>query len=202
MSEPTPYQLLEVDEDASFDEVQEARTRLAEQYSGDMKRLELIEAAYDAILMDRLRQRQEGKIKVPERIRFPERLSPAPTSFTPSPPSGSPAWLQRLIDTPSRSAILWPAGIYTGLAGLSVYPAANDSLQWTLALGVGSCLYFLNRKEQKFGRAVLLTVLCLVIGLLLGSLLASLVNPAFITTEKFIALFTFLTLWLVSSFLR
>ena len=36
MSEPTPYQLLEVDEDASFDEVQEARTRLAEQYSGDM----------------------------------------------------------------------------------------------------------------------------------------------------------------------
>ena len=45
MSEPTPYQLLEVDEDASFDEVQEARTRLAEQYSGDMKRLELIEAA-------------------------------------------------------------------------------------------------------------------------------------------------------------
>jgi Protein CHAPERONE-LIKE PROTEIN OF POR1-like len=202
MSHPTPYQLLEVDENASFDEVQEARTRLAADYSADPKRLESIEAAYDAILMDRLRQRQEGKIKVPERIRFPERLSPAPASFTPSPPSGSPAWLQRLIDTPSRSDILWPAGIYTGLAGLSVYPAANNSLQWTLALGVGSCLYFLNRKEQKFGRAVLITVIGLVIGLLLGSLLASLVNPAFITTEKFIALFTFLTLWLVSSFLR
>lgn len=205
MSEPTPYQLLEVDEDASFDEVQEARTRLAEQYSGDKKRLELIEAAYDAILMDRLRQRQEGKIKVPERIRFPERLTPAPPSFTPSPPSGSPAWLQRLIDTPSRSDILWPAGVYVGLGGLSIYPAANDGLglvQLTLALGVGSCLYFVNRKEQKFGRAVLLTVAGLVIGLLLGGLVGSFVSPAFIATEKFIALFTFLILWLVSGFLR
>lgn len=203
MSDPTPYQLLEVDENASFDEVQKARTRLAEHYRDDRKRLESIEAAYDAILMDRLRQRQEGKIKVPERIRFPERLSPPPTSLTPSPPSGSPAWLQRLIDTPSRSDILWPAGIYAGLGGLSVYPAANNSLlQLTLALGVGSCLYFLNRKEQKFGRALLLTVLALVIGLLLGGLLTSLVSPALIATEKFIALFTFLTLWLVSSFLR
>ena len=203
MSDPTPYQLLEVDENASFDEVQEARTRLTEHYRDDRKRLESIEAAYDAILMDRLRQRQEGKIKVPERIRFPERLTPAPTSFTPSAPSGSPPWLQRLIDTPSRSDILLPAGIYAGLAGLSIYPAANNSLlQLTLALGVGSCLYFLNRKEQKFGRAVLLTAIALVAGLLLGGLLTSVVTPAFITTEKFIALFTFLTLWLFSSFLR
>jgi len=203
MSEPTPYQLLEVDEDASFDEVQEARTRLTKQYIGDQKRLESIEAAYDAILMDRLRQRQEGKIKVPERIRFPERLAPTPASFAPAPPSGSPAWLQRLIDTPSRSDILWPAGVYVGLGGLSIYPAANDSLlQLTLALGVGCCLYFVNRKEQKFGRAVLLTVAGLVIGLVLGGLLGSFVSPAFITTEKFIALFTFFILWLVSGFLR
>jgi hypothetical protein len=72
----------------------------------------------------------------------------------------------------------------------------------TLALGVGSCLYFVNRKEQKFGRAVLLTVAGLVIGLLLGGFLGSLVSPALITTEKFIALFTFLILWLVSGFLR
>jgi hypothetical protein len=143
------------------------------------------------------------RIKVPERIRFPERLTPPPASFTPSAPSGSPAWLQRLIDTPSRSDILWPAGVYVGLGGLSIYPAANNSLlQLTLALGVGSCLYFVNRKEQKFGRAVLLTVAGLVIGLVLGGLLGPLLSTAFITTEKFIALFTFLILWLVSSFMR
>jgi hypothetical protein len=203
MSDPTPYELLEVDEDASFDEVQEARRGLAQKYTGDNKRLESIEAAYDAILMDRLRQRQEGKIKVPEVIRYPERRTPPPATFTPSPPKGGPAWLQRLLDTPSRSDILWPAGVYAGLGGLSIYPAANDSLlQLTLALGVGSCLYFVNRKEHKFGRAVLLTVAGLVVGLVLGGLLGSLVGSAFITTEKFIALFAFFILWLVSGFLR
>ncbi len=72
MSDQNPYEKLGVSEDASFDEIQEARNRLLEQHGGDGKNLEMIEAAYDAILMERLRMRQEGKIKVPERIRFPE----------------------------------------------------------------------------------------------------------------------------------
>jgi hypothetical protein len=203
MSEQTPYQLLGVSEDASFDEVQDAKGRIAQQYAEDKKRLEMIEAAYDAILMDRLRQRQEGKIKVPERIRFPERtVAPSP-SFTPTPIKGGPPWLQRLVDTPSRGDILWPAGIYAVLGGLSIYPSANDSLlQLTLAVGVGACLYFLNRKEKKFGRAVLLTVGGLTFGLLLGGVLGSAVSGTWISPEKFITILTFLILWLVSSFLR
>ena len=203
MSEQTPYELLGVSEDASFDEVQDARGRMAEQYGGDKKRMEIIEAAYDSILMDRLRQRQEGKIKVPERIRFPERTVPPSPNFPPTPAKGGPAWLQRLLDSPSRGDILWPAGVYAGLGGLSIYPAGNDSLlQLTLAVGVGSCLYFINRKEQKFGRAVLLTVAGLIFGLVLGGILGSFVSATLITPEKFIAVFTFLILWLVSSFLR
>ncbi|OCR00585.1 molecular chaperone DnaJ [Oscillatoriales cyanobacterium USR001] len=203
MSEQTPYQLLGVSEDASFDEVQDAKGRVAQQYEGDKKRLEMIEAAYDAILMDRLRQRQEGKIKVPERIRFPERnVAPSP-NFTPTPIKGGPAWMQRLVDTPSRGDILWPAGIYAVLGGLSIYPSTNDSLlQLTLAVGVGACLYFLNRKEKKFGRAVLLTLGGLTFGLLLGGIFGSVVSGGVISPEKFITVLTFLILWLVSSFLR
>lgn len=203
MSEQTPYELLGITEDASFEEVQEARVRLAEQYSGDKKRLEIIEVAYDSILMDRLRLRQEGKIKVPERIRFPERAAPPPPSLPTTPAPSGPAWLQRLLDTPSQQDILWPAGIYATLSGLSLYPASTEAvLQLVLALGLGVCLYFLNRKEQKFGRAVLLTVIALLVGLLVGGLLSALVSPAFLSTNKFITVFTFLIFWLVSSFLR
>ncbi len=80
MSDQNPYEKLGVTENATFDEIQDARNHLLQQYSGDPKRLETVEAAYDAILMDRLRMRQDGKIKVPEGIRFAERLSqPAPT---------------------------------------------------------------------------------------------------------------------------
>ncbi|HEY9891193.1 MAG TPA: CPP1-like family protein, partial [Candidatus Sericytochromatia bacterium] len=76
MSDQNPYEKLGVTEDASFDEIQDAKGRLLQQHRGDQKLIESVEAAYDAIIMDRLRMRQEGKIKVPERIRFPEKLSP------------------------------------------------------------------------------------------------------------------------------
>jgi DnaJ-class molecular chaperone with C-terminal Zn finger domain len=73
MSNQSHYQQLGITEDASFEEIQAAKERLKQKNSNDQKVIENIEAAYDAILMDRLRLRQEGKIKVPERIRFPER---------------------------------------------------------------------------------------------------------------------------------
>jgi hypothetical protein len=203
MSEQSPYQLLGVTEDASFEAVQAARVRLTRQYTGDQRRTQMIETAYDAILMERLRMRQEGKIKVPEGIRFPERVAPLPPSFPTPSINSSPAWLQKLIDTPSIPDILWPAGVFLGLSGLSLYPATSDSvLQLTLALGVGASLYFLNRKEKKFGRAVLLTVAGLITGLLLGGLIASGIAIPMLTAEKFITLVTFLILWLVSSFLK
>ncbi|CAD5975934.1 Protein CHAPERONE-LIKE PROTEIN OF POR1, chloroplastic [Planktothrix tepida] len=202
MSEQSPYEQLGVTVDASFDEIQEARDRLKQQYSGERKLLESIEAAYDAILMDRLKLRQEGKIKVPERIRFPERATPTPPPGLQPPANQKPNWLQQLLDTPSRADLLWPSGIYAALGGLSLYPGSPDSiLTLTLALGVGSCLYFLNRKENKFGRAVLLTVTGLITGLLLGSLLSSLIGTP-LAVEQFISLITFTILWLVSCFLR
>ncbi len=53
MSDQNNYEKLGVTEDATFDEIQDARSRLLQQYSGDRKHLETIEAAYDAILMER-----------------------------------------------------------------------------------------------------------------------------------------------------
>lgn len=206
MSEPSPYELLGVTEDASFEEVQEARGRLAQQYSDDQRHLQTIEAAYDAILMERLRMRQEGKIKVPERIRFPERVVEPTPEVTPLATNTSPAWLKQWVDTPSRTEVLWSTGVFLGLGLLSFYPVANDGiLQLTLALGVGANLYFLNRKEHKFGRSVLLTVGALIVGLLLGGVLGATVPLSIVpglTAEKLITLVTFLIMWLVSSFVR
>jgi len=64
MSEQNPYEQLGVTEESSFEEIQEAKQRLVQQYQNDSKIVELIEAAYDSVLMDRLRMRQEGRIKV------------------------------------------------------------------------------------------------------------------------------------------
>ena len=71
MSEHNPYDQLGVTEDSSFEEIQAAKSRLSAECRNDAKQLESIEAAYDAVIMDRLKMRQEGRIKVPDRIRFP-----------------------------------------------------------------------------------------------------------------------------------
>ena len=205
MSEQSPYEQLGVTVDASFDEIQDARNRLREQYTGERQLIESIEAAYDAILMERLKLRQEGKIKVPERIRFAEerrlQKQKASTNEVQQSTSSKPAWLQRMIDTPTRSDVLWTSAMYGGLSLLSIYPGMNiQLLQLPLALGVGAGLYFLNRKENQFGRAVLLTVFGLILGLILGSLLSPLAG--LLEPERFITLVTLIVLWLVCCFLR
>jgi len=201
MSEMSHYEKLGVSEASSFEEIQEARNRLLQEQGGDRRQSESIEAAYDAILMDRLRQRQEGKIKVPDRIRFPEKLVEPPPDFTPAPAKKASAWLQRFLDTPSRKDILLPAGLFLG-AGLLSF----SSPPVALALGVGFNFYFLNRKENKFGRAFLLTLAGLVVGVLTGLWLAELLAPQLLAAQldpnTVAAVLTFVLLWLISSFLR
>lgn len=201
MSDKNPYERLGLDENSTFDEIQEARSRLVEEQAGDRKQVEAIESAYDAILMDRLRQRQEGKIKVPDRIRFPERLVEPPPEFMPTPAKQAPDWLQRLIDTPSHTDVLLPGGLFLGMGLLSLTAPALG-----LALGVGCSLYFLNRKEHKFGRAFLLTLIGLVVGVVVGLQIGQLLTPQLqqisLALDSFAAWVTFFVLWLVSSFLR
>jgi Protein CHAPERONE-LIKE PROTEIN OF POR1-like len=197
------YEILGVNENSSFDEIQDARNRLLAEKNGDRKQTEAIEAAYDAILMDRLRLRQEGKIKVPERIRFPERLVEPPPDFAPPPQSKASGWLQKVLDTPSRNDILLPGGLFLGTAALSLL---LNSPTVPLALGVGLSLYFLNRKEHRFLRAFLITMMGLVVGCVagiqLGTLLAAQLGAIPIAVETFAAGVALVVLWLVSSFLR
>lgn len=207
MSTPNPYEQLGVTEDASFDEIQGARDRLLQEHESDRKRSEAVEMAYDAVLMDRLRLRQEGRIKVPDRIRFPERVEPKPAVAVPKETTRQmPGWLRGLLDRPTRAELLWPSVIYGAIAGASVLAGAGNPalLQLLLSVGVGSCVYFLNRKERRFGRSVLLSVLGLVVGLILGTAIAAIPLLASLPVgpEAVSAVVTVLVLWLTSNFLR
>lgn len=210
MSTENAYEKLGVTENATFEEIQNAKQRLGEQYQNDSQRLESVEAAYDEIIMDRLKKRQEGKIKVPDRIRFPEvQKTPSESSFkfNPLPPETSPNWLQTLIDTPSQADILLPAGIFAGLGMLSLLvPETGDAsiVPLLLAAGFGICVYFLNRKEQRFGRAMLLTLVGLIVGVSLGSVLAGVLASqiSVLSGEQLTTFVTLFFFWAISSFLR
>ncbi len=206
MSEQNPYEQLGVTEESSFEEIQEAKQRLVQQYQNDSKIVELIEAAYDSVLMDRLRMRQEGRIKVPDRIRFPERLT-IPVESKPVTSSKSHNWWQSSIDTPSAQDIGVPAVIYACLGAITllVPDPSGSLLPLLLAFGVFVNIYFFNRKEKRFGRALLFTLAGLVLGVALGAGLASLAAKADLNIfgdRQIYALVTFLIFWVISSFFR
>ncbi|MFM7788276.1 MAG: CPP1-like family protein [Microcystis panniformis] len=206
MSEQNPYEQLGVTEESSFEEIQEAKQRLVQQYQNDSKIVESIEAAYDSVLMDRLRMRQEGRIKVPDRIRFPERLT-IPVESKPVTSSKSPNWWRSSIDTPSAQDIGVPAVIYACLGAITllVPDPSGSLLPLLLAFGVFVNIYFFNRKEKRFGRALLFTLAGLVLGVALGAGLASLAAKADLTIfgdRQIYALITFLIFWVISSLFR
>ncbi|TRV42459.1 MAG: molecular chaperone DnaJ [Microcystis panniformis Mp_GB_SS_20050300_S99D] len=206
MSEQNPYEQLGVTEESSFEEIQEAKQRLVQQYQNDSKIVESIEAAYDSVLMDRLRMRQEGRIKVPDRIRFPERLTILVES-KPVTSSKSPNWWRSSIDTPSAQDIGVPAVIYACLGAITllVPDPSGSLLPLLLAFGVFVNIYFFNRKEKRFGRALLFTLAGLVLGVALGAGLASLAAKADLNIfgdRQIYALITFLIFWVISSFFR
>jgi hypothetical protein len=207
MSDRSPYEQLGITEDAAFEEIQAARSRLVQEHSGDKKSMEMIEAAYDAILMERLKMRQEGKIRVPERIRFPEKLTPPPPNLVTTTINQSPAWLQRLLDQPSRNDLLWTSGVLLISGAVAAYPGVREQqLSLAMAFGVGFCLFFLNKKENQFFRALLLTVIGLFVGIGLGALLFSWMTVPLtgmgLTSQQFASLVTFIILWAIASFLR
>ncbi len=208
MSEQTPYQTLGVTEDSSFDEIQAVKSRLSQKYQGDNRALEIVESAYDAILMDRLKLRQEGKIKVPDVIRFPERMVEKPPSLPSINMSNSPAWIQQLVDTPSRNDILLPAGIFGVLGAISAFnkDTTGSFSSLLLVIGVFITIYFINRKERKIGRAFLITLVALLLGVALGTGLAGLLGASGLmfglASEQVACFVVFLFFWIASSFLR
>ena len=206
MSEQTPYEQLGVTQNSSFEEIQAAKKRICEENSNDTKVIERIEAAYDAVIMDRLRLRQEGKIKVPERIRFPERKVETPVANKPVAKS-TPNWMQNLLDSPSQKEILISTAAFLSLAIITVIgqTATASLLPLLMALGFMFSVYFLNNKEKRFGRSLLITLVMLIAGVSLGTAVAgSLANSGLMVVrpEQFAAITTFVLFWLSSCFLK
>ncbi len=201
----SPYVKLGVKENASFDEIQAAKKRLTQEYHHDQQIVEIIEAAYDSIIMDRLRLRQEGKIKVPEGIRFPEeKIIETKTQFT-LPKNQATVWLQDFLDTPSQEEILQSAGLFLALSVVTIFAEASF-LSLLMSLAFAASIYFLNRKEQRFGRSVLITLVGLLLGIVFGGGLSFLVNTQaginFLSNDQISSIVSFVVFWLVSSFLR
>ena len=202
MGDRGPYQVLGVAEDASFEEIQTARDRQLAVLNREAEQQE-VEQAYDAILMQRLRLRKEGKIPVPDRIRYPdrERATLSPKIQAPRRETSKNSWLSGWVDTPSQQDIWLPLAVMAVPAALTTIYQGDGFPSWALAFALLASLYFLYTKEKRFWRSLLLAVSGLALGLFFAFAVVSgltLASPSIPLTVTL----SLLVMWLFTAFLR
>jgi hypothetical protein len=199
MSQSNPYEQLGIEDSASFEDIQAAKQRLQAEFQGNPQRLEQVEAAYDSILMDRLKLRQEGKINIPEGIRFPEKSLQTLSLPKISPPElvTNTSW----IEVASGRSLGIASATIAGLALLVALPQSDmGTVSTALAIALGFTVVSLRSKSNRLGRAALLAGLALVgaIGLTFVAVDVAHLPTGTLGSDRLAALVTLVALWLLS----
>lgn len=186
-----PYALLGVEADASFEQVQSAKQeRLAEVADDPLARAR-IEAAYDAVLMERLKERQQGKVSTAARsasVREQQTAATKPAAAGPGMPAlpklaslARPVGLSKLnLGIPTlrleqgRDSWITLAG--AGVLAMLVLLLPSVSPELLLSLATLGAVTMLLRRNRRFWASVGWSFGLLVVGLVLGGLLTSVLS--------------------------
>jgi hypothetical protein len=185
-----PYALLGVEADASFEQVQSAKQeRLAEVADDPLARAR-IEAAYDAVLMERLKERQQGKVSTAARSASVREQQTAATktvggptlpALPKLPAFARPAGLPKLnVGIPTlrleqgRDSWITVVGAGVLVTLVLLMPAVSPEL--LLSLGALGAVTLLQRRNRRFWPAVGWSFGLLVVGLVLGGLLTGVLS--------------------------
>jgi len=187
-----PYSLLGISADASFEDVQQARDRVVAGCGDDAIARARAEAAYDAVLMARLRDRQSGRVSSDAATASRIERQQGSTESLPS-SSGPAALLTRLrsfsLPTPSLSGsgvmpdfqLVEGQGFtvrcLAGAAALLLLLVAPLTVELLLALStIGVFISQVKRGRRPLG-SLGWTLLLLIAGLSLGALLSMVMAP-------------------------
>ena len=176
-----PYARLGVAADAGFDEVQAARQARLDEVGDDVMARSRIEAAYDSVLMDRLKERQQGRVSSAARTASQREQVPPPSQrpalpARPQLPQLPGARLPVSARSLPRLSLASGPELWFPLAADGVLvvlmlalPSAPPEL--VLALATGVTVLNLQRRHGRFLQAVGWSFALLTLGLILGALL-------------------------------
>ena len=190
-SSDDPFERLGLSRDAGFDQVQAAKVRCLDEASGDDQARARIEAAYDAVLRARLRDRQQGQVSAAAATASEREASAGSMPSLPAqaPMTGVFATLRNKLPDPSQSlsglkpdwALVEGQGrsvrIIAGIIGVALLVLSASSIQLVLALAtIGAFLSQIRRGRRPLA-SLGWTLLVLSIGLAAGSLLNLALSP-------------------------
>ena len=185
-----PYAQLGLSAGASFEQVQSAKQRCLTDSDDDPQAKARIEAAYDAVLMARLRDRQQGQLS-PAAATASQREDGTAAAAASAP--AAVGVLQRI-----RSGLPDPGPALSGLApewslvegrglivrliagglGLALLLVSPGSVQLILALAVIGCFLSQIRRGRRPLASLGWTLLLLIAGLVSGVVLVSALSPS------------------------
>ncbi|MDA0727373.1 CPP1-like family protein [Synechococcus sp. CB0205] len=188
-SQPSPYERLGIETGAGFEAVQAAKQARLDEVGENPQARAQIEAAYDAVLMDRLKERQQGKVSTAA-LNASAREAKAPPSASPARPSlpslpKLAALPKPSLPKPSLPALelaegqqRWlPVGGFA-LLTLLLLVAPASSAELVLALSTLFSVVLLQRRSRRLLQAVGFSILLLSLGLGIGALLLQLLDPS------------------------
>jgi hypothetical protein len=215
-----PYIRLGLSQDATFEQVQAAKARCIADVDGDDQARARVEAAYDAVLMARLRGRQQGQVS-PAAATASQREEGVGSASLTGPSFPGTSVLQKLrtnLPDPSQSlASLTPqwslvegqgrlVRVIAGIAGLGLLVVSVASVQLVLALACIGVFLSQVRRGRRPLASLGWTLLALLVGLVVGSLFTIALSPTAlqqlsITPAQIQALPAAVLLWLAALFL-
>ena len=215
-----PYTRLGLSQDATFEQVQVAKARCIADVDGDDQARARVEAAYDAVLMARLRGRQQGQVS-PAAATASQREEGVGSASLTGPSFPGTSVLQKLrtnLPDPSQSlASLTPqwslvegqgrlVRVIAGIVGLGLLLVSVASVQLVLALACIGVFLSQVRRGRRPLASLGWTLLALLVGLVVGSLFTTALSPTAlqqlsITPAQIQALPAAVLLWLAALFL-
>ena len=215
-----PYIRLGLSQDATFEQVQAAKARCIADVDGDDQARARVEAAYDAVLMARLRDRQEGQVSpaAATASQREEGVGSAPLTGPSFPGTSVLQNIRTNLPDPSQSlASLAPqwslvegqgriVRIIVGIIGLGLLVVSLASVQLVMALACIGVFLSQVRRGRRPLASLGWTLLALIVGLLVGSLFTTALSPTAlqqlsITPAQIQALPAAVLLWLAALFL-
>ena len=215
-----PYTRLGLSQDATFEQVQAAKARCIAEVDGDDQARARVEAAYDAVLMARLRGRQQGQVS-PAAATASQREEGVGSASLTGPSFPGTSVLQKLrtnLPDPTQSfASLTPqwslvegqgrlVRVIAGIVGLGLLLVSVASVQLVLALACIGVFLSQVRRGRRPLASLGWTLLALLVGLVVGSLFTTALSPTAlqqlsITPAQIQALPAAVLLWLAALFL-
>lgn len=215
-----PYTRLGLSQDATFEQVQAAKARCISDVDGDDQARARVEAAYDAVLMARLRGRQQGQVSpaAATASQREEGVGSAPLTGPSFPGTNVLQKLRTNFPDPGQSlASLTPqwslvegqgrlVRVIAGIVGLGLIVVSVASVQLVLALACIGVFLSQVRRGRRPLASLGWTLLALLVGLVVGSLFTTALSPTAleqlsIAPAQIQALPAAVLLWLAALFL-